>query len=262
VLLRLLVLVDRSRFAARLADRPLARHLAEDAHGRIRRWGVWFELNLNDNVQRTFYYTGWYERPFLEFLRGQLRPGDTYIDVGAHVGIDAAFVAHLTPSGKVVAFEPAPDTVALLRKSVGRLRNVEVVPVALGDAPGTLTLRANPNWHLEDAATRSRFGSGPAVCEAQVVRFDEWATDLTGMDIVKIDVEGGELDVLKGMSASLRRWQPRVVAVEMHEARLRGGRPAEVEIVDLLGDVGYVREQTIANNAIFHRRSVDGADRH
>jgi len=258
-MLRLLVALGCDRRAAAIAYRSRARRLAEDACGRIRRWGVWFDLNLNDRVQRTFYYTGWYERPFLEFLRDELQAEDTYIDVGAHVGIGAAFVANLAPSGKVVAFEPAPDTVALLRDSVGRLENVEVVPAALGDAAGTLTLRANPKWHPEDAATRSRFGAGPPVCEAQVVRFDDWAPGLTRMDVVKIDVEGGELDVLKGMSASLGRLEPRVVAVEIYEPHLAAAGATEVEIVDLLSDLGYLRERTIGHNAIFRLRAGETA---
>jgi FkbM family methyltransferase len=225
--------------------------LALDARGRIRKWGVWFDLNLNDNVQRAFYYTGWYERPFLRFLRDELQADDTYIDVGAHVGIDAAFVAEVARAGRVVAFEPAPDTVAVLRSSVGQLDNVDVIPVALGDAAGTVTLRANPKWHLEDAATRSRFGVGPPVCQAQLVRFDDWATDLARMDVVKIDVEGGELDVLKGMLHSLRRLRPRVVAVELYGPHLAAARTTEGEIVELLTDLGYRRDRTIGDNAIF-----------
>jgi FkbM family methyltransferase len=224
LMLRLLVAVGGHRQAAAVAYRSRARRLALDGRGRIRRWGVWFDLNLNDNVQRTFYYTGWYERPFLKFLRDELQADDTYIDVGAHIGIDAAFVANVAPAGTVVAFEPVPDTVSLLRNSVGRLDNVEVVPAALGDCAGTLTLRANPKWHLEDAATRSQFGEGSPVCEAQLVRFDDWATRLTRMDVVKIDVEGGELGVLKGMLESLRRLQPRIVAVEDLRAARRSGR--------------------------------------
>jgi FkbM family methyltransferase len=255
-MLRLLVLLGCHRKAAAVAYRSRARRLALDAHGRIRRWGVWFDLNLNDNVQRTFYYTGWYERPFLKFLRDELQSDDTYIDVGAHIGIDAAFVAKLAPAGTVVAFEPAPDTVAVLRDSVGRLDNVEVVPVALGDGAGTLTLRTNPKWHPDDAATRSSVGAGPPVCQAQLLRFDDWATDLTRMDVIKIDVEGAELDVLKGMPQSLRRLQPRVVAVEIYPPYLAAAGTSEEEIVELLADVGYSRERTIGDNAIFRLRGA------
>lgn len=65
VMLRILVLLGCHRKAAAVAYGSRARRLALDARGRIRRWGVSFDLNLNDNVQRPFYYTGWYERSFL-----------------------------------------------------------------------------------------------------------------------------------------------------------------------------------------------------
>ena len=104
---RLLVLLGLYERAGAVAYRSRARRLARDADVAIRRWGVRFALNLNDNVQRTFYYTGWYERRFLEFLADELDADDTYVDVGAHIGIDAAFAARVVPAGAVVAFEPA-----------------------------------------------------------------------------------------------------------------------------------------------------------
>jgi uncharacterized membrane protein YkvA (DUF1232 family) len=97
------------------------------------------------------------------------------------------------------------------------------------------------------------------VCEAPVVRFDDWATNLARMDVVKIDVEGSELDVLRGMSASLDRLRPRVVAVETYEPHLAAAGTSEAEIVELLGDLGYVRERTIGHNAVFRLRGQDAA---
>jgi FkbM family methyltransferase len=258
-LLRLLTMLGCSGQAATVAYRTRARLLARDRRGHIRRWGVSFDLNLNDNVQRSFYYTGWYERPFLEFLREELRADDTYIDVGAHVGIDAAFAAQHASAGSVVAFEPSPDTVARLRDSFGQRDNVEVVPVALGDAAGTVTLHANTKWHPEDAATRSRYADGPEVCEATVVRFDDWGQHVNRMDVVKIDVEGDELNVLKGMSGSLARMQPRVVAVEIYEPHLAAAGVAEADIVNLLDELGYARERKIGDNVIFRLRGTEPA---
>jgi FkbM family methyltransferase len=230
-----------------------------DSRGRIRRWGVRFDLNLNDNVQRSFYYTGWYERAFLRFLRDELEPEDTYIDVGAHVGIDAAYVANFVPAGTVAAFEPAPDAVSSLRHSAGSRDNVTVIPVALGDRAGQAILRANPKWHREDAATRSRFTAGPPIYTVPLVRFDDWANDLTRMDVVKIDAEGSELDVLRGMEHSLTRLQPRVVAVEMYRPYLAAAGWTEKELVALLDALGYARERTIGDNAIFRLRTASGS---
>jgi FkbM family methyltransferase len=251
VLLRLLVLMGFQYRAGTVAYRSRARRLARDARVRLRRWGVWFELNLNDNVQRMFYYTGWYEPAFLQFLNRELDRSDTYVDVGAHVGIDAAFAARRVPQGMVVAFEPVPESFSRLRDSFAGWGNVQVIEAALGEDAGRVTLRANPKWHPDDAATRSRFATGPVVCDAEVLRFDEWAVSLDRMDVVKIDVEGSEFDVLKGMTESLRRLRPRVVAVELYAPYLRAAGTSEDEITEHLNALGYRREQTIGDNAIF-----------
>jgi FkbM family methyltransferase len=260
VLLRTLTAIGAAGWADAVAYRSRARRLAVDARAVMRRWGIRFELNLNDNVQRTFYYTGWYERSFLKFLRSELRADDTYVDVGAHVGIDAAFVARLAPRGKVVAFEAAPDTAETLRDSLGHLENVEVVGAALGGHAGRLTLRENPKWHPEDAATRTALGTGPPVANPVLIRFDDWAKRLNRMDVLKIDVEGSEFDVLKGMTESIRGLQPRLIAVELYGPHLEAAGTSEQQIATYLGDLGYVHEQTIGHNAIFrHRAAAEAA---
>jgi FkbM family methyltransferase len=259
VWLRLLSALGGANRAGAVAYRSKARRLASDARARMRRWGVRFELNLNDNVQRTFYYTGWYERAFLKFLQRELRPTDTYVDVGAHVGIHAAFAARLVPQGNVVAFEPAPDTSALLRRSLGDRPNVEVVAAGLDAQAGKIALRTNPKWHREDASTRSRFGTGELVCEAPVLRFDDWAGSLERMDIVKIDAEGAERDVLLGMSGSIQSLRPRLVAIEVYAPYLAAAGATEAEIIDFLVDLGYVRERTIGHNVIFRLRGTKTA---
>ena len=103
-----------------------------------------FDLDLDDHIQRTFYFTRWYERRFLEFLGDELHADDVYIDVGAHVGIDAVFAARRC--AQVVAFEAAPDTAAVLSRTAGQVDNIVVVPLALAAEVGYLELKANPAW--------------------------------------------------------------------------------------------------------------------
>lgn len=61
---------------------------------RVCRLGLLFDLDLRDNVQRTLFFTGCYERRYLRNLRRLVRSGDVFVDIGAHIGIHALIIAH------------------------------------------------------------------------------------------------------------------------------------------------------------------------
>jgi FkbM family methyltransferase len=214
---------------------------------RAKRRGVAFDLDLRDNVQRTLYFTGWYERRYLSLLLQETRRGDVYVDIGAHIGIHALLVARRLQQlggGSVVAFEPSPDTVSQLSRTAARnlLTNVTVVDVALGAVRGSIELRADPErFEAADAAVRSRVGPGPVVARPRLTTFDEWLSgaEISRVDIVKIDVEGDELAVLQGMRNTLLRLKPRAVGVEIREYILERAGVSEAEVRAELAGAGY-----------------------
>ncbi|GAA4287532.1 hypothetical protein GCM10022262_18910 [Georgenia daeguensis] len=141
-----------------------------------------------------------------------LRPGDLAFDVGSHVGNRVRAFRRL--GARVVAVEPQPDLVAVLHRIYGRDPDVMVEARAVGARAGTATLRIAtrtptvstlvPSW-MEEVRTDRRFAS---------VRWDrELTVPLTTLDALvarhgeprfcKIDVEGSELDVLRGLSTAV-----------------------------------------------------------
>jgi FkbM family methyltransferase len=225
---------------------------------RVRRLGLDLELDLRDNLQRTLYFTGTYEPELLRFLRAELRRGDLFADVGAHVGVhslSAAARLRELGGGTVIAFEPAADSAAALRSAAAanRLR-VTVVELALGAAPGRAGLFADPRYDLADAGVRSLHGSGTLVQSVPVVAFDDWAgqAGLDRLDLVKLDVEGGELEALRGMRGSLRRWRPRTLVVEAKEPVMARAGVAGGDLRRLLRDCGYRPSgQAFQHNQVF-----------
>lgn len=265
------LLGDRGRRHAEWrATRALPSWLDEaPATVRVRRQRLHWELDLRDNVQRTIYYTGHYEPELGERLQAELtRPGAVYLDIGAHVGAHALPLAqHLAPcGGKVIAFEPAPDTARKLRATARRSQvvNLHVVEAALGDRPAQIHLRGNADFNAMDAGVRSKFGTGQAVCVVPVVVFDQWAqeTSLDRLDVVKIDVEGAEYEALSGMKNSLGRLLPRLVVVELMDEYLRRAGASVQAIADLLSRCGYDQVGAIADRCGFFRprTQVPGAD--
>lgn len=155
--------------------------------------------------------------------RCRLLPGALVLDVGANVGFFSWRVAAFQPRARVVAFEPEASNLAVLREVFDRLGiDGEVVGAACGAAPGRadLHLRSSvthtlvPTHHLELA-------SG-GVQEVDVVALDGWLSAHgygdTPVGLLKIDVEGAEVDVLRGATATLQRTS--TVVLEHHGADL------------------------------------------
>jgi FkbM family methyltransferase len=225
----------------------LALRLHFDGLVQARRLGVKFELDLEDHIQRTMYLTGYYERGLGEFLRRSAGMGDVYLDVGANVGIHALPMARRLreKAGSVIAVEAAPDTARMLESAItkNRLENVTVAPVALGVTPGTAALRVREGYEAADVGTRTLFGDGVTQFTVNIVRGDDLLRDLgvERLDILKIDIEGGELDALRGLEKSLLRFKPRIIVAELRDdtMELRADEATTATTAAFLEEVGY-----------------------
>ena len=152
-------------------------------------------------------------------LQEHLGPGDVFYDIGAAVGFFTVLGARLVgPGGRVCAFEPLPANAAALRHNVALngFDQVAVIEAAVGRSAGTavLELSAEPTWaRLASPASAGAERS----TTVRVVSVDELLAsgELPPPTLVKIDVEGAELEVIGGMTAALRRHRP-VMLCEMH----------------------------------------------
>jgi FkbM family methyltransferase len=145
--------------------------------------------------------------------------GDTVLDLGANIGFFAMHLQQLAPGIRVHCFEPASANRAMIERNVkanGCKSSVMVHPFAVAGGPGRLELRGAAN-----SVHRSIFASrfvGEEVEVVDAVGLDQ-ALDLCGnrpVDLLKIDVEGAEIEVVEGLPAG--RWgQVRRVVVEYHD---------------------------------------------
>jgi FkbM family methyltransferase len=158
-------------------------------------------------------------------FRDAVRPGMTALDVGANVGAYSLLLGQwVGPSGAVAAFEPAPDVHDGLRRHIHlNALDAIVTPVraAVGAEAGTahLVVAKTPG---ESRLATSADGDATTVA-VPVTTIDEFCAQahLTP-DFIKIDVEGAELDVLRGARETIRRTRGRLsLFVEMHPSRWR-----------------------------------------
>ncbi len=175
---------------------------------------------LDDHGFRRLWLHGDYEPDIVAFARAVLRPGDTAVDVGANVGVHSLrFAALVGEHGRVHAFEPNDELVKVLRGSVrhnGWEDRVMVHDIALGEASGTGTLYVNDSVGLLSSITQADWLAESAEQTIQISRLDDveavWASPIR---LLKVDVEGGELAVLRGGSSLIKTSPPRYLIVEV-----------------------------------------------
>jgi FkbM family methyltransferase len=163
--------------------------------------------SLEPNVQR--------------ILATLIEPGFVVYDIGANVGFFTVLAARLTgPMGSVYSLEPAPHCAAAVAANaeLNGLANVTVLQRAAGRAAGRerLYVVADQSWsHLE---SRGRHPLTTDALEVEVAAIDDLVAggELPPPDLVKLDVEGSEVDVLAGMRRTIAEHRPRVVC-ELHE---------------------------------------------
>lgn len=195
----------------------------------VRRQGLRWQLDLRDNLQAVLYYAGRYEPAVSRFLRSELRPGDVVLDVGANIGLHSLGAAKQLKDlggGRVIAFEPAEDSLAKLRAAAERndlADLITLVPAALGERTHQAALHADPRYDPADSGVRSLQADGEVVQDVPVIRLDDWVREhsLERLDVIKLDVEGSETAALGGATRTLVRLQPRAVLVEDKRPDLR-----------------------------------------
>ncbi|MBL8756943.1 MAG: FkbM family methyltransferase [Phycisphaerae bacterium] len=183
--------------------------------------GYMMDLVLDDWPERWCYFLGRYYEPHTQRLfQLALRPGDTFIDIGANIGMTALVAARLVgPSGRVLCFEPNPAARERLEHHVALnalQRVIETRPLGLADAPGELDLLV-PEHSGQATFARGAEGTRPPPGvrrhRARVSTADAELAALAGAPmLLKIDVEGFELRVLRGMARTLESRRPAVVA--------------------------------------------------
>ena len=182
-------------------------------------------------LYRAWRYRWKLDREEIRFVRRNLAPGDTAVDIGAHKGAYAYWMHRaVAPAGRVVCFEPQPELAESLRrmKSALRLDRLEVESLALSSRSGEMTLtvpgrRSSPAGTLEAGLI-----AGPhAAYPVRVTTLDQHLGTESPVRLIKCDVEGHELEVFRGGEGLLRAWRP-ILLFECEERHHRRHTSADV----------------------------------
>lgn len=219
-------------------------------------------LKINLHGSAVQFATGAAERPMQEAVVAELRPGATFYDIGANVGFVTLLAARLVgPTGRVVAFEPVPENVAAIRHNLA-LNGIdwaEVRQTAVADKPGSAKLILSDVSAFSRLATVNVPTGARGQIEVQVTTVDEFMASgqAPPPDLVKIDVEGAELEVIEGMRETLARHHPAVLT-EVHDCQSEyaalmaglGYKPLNLDEVDVPVENGHRNVHTLAKPTV------------
>lgn len=188
--------------------------------------GLRLFVDLSDHVIGWGVIRGKYERREINFMQRMVRPGQTVLDVGAHIGLFTVIAANLVgPEGKVYSFEPLEQQRSLLERSVrdnGFIDRVVVEPAAVSDQPGVGQMNV-PDYTVNSGGAHllgleSEAQPGHVAKKVPLIQLDEYPLRRP-VNFIKIDIEGAEPLALRGASRLLRGDRP-VVLSEVHPAQL------------------------------------------
>jgi len=189
-------------------------------------------VNPAESIGWAIYSRGIYEMPLTEALWRLAQPGDIVVDGGANIGYATSILgARVGPRGKVHSFEPDPRSFGELQRNVaeweqrGQRGGFVLHASALGARSGTAILQvpASFEWNggrarIESAAAEedaiSELDRGITKLQVKLVTLDEVFSQGENVSVVKLDVEGFELDALMGMEQMMREHRIRYVVFE------------------------------------------------
>jgi FkbM family methyltransferase len=207
------------------------------------RRGLWMKLDMRDMIQETILLTKLWDPETTEFILDNLSAGNVFVDIGANVGYFTLLAAQrVGDEGRVLCIEPNPSVAGQLRENVERsgLFNVTVVQAACSHTVGPRVLYLSGISNTGRSSLSAENVDGAECVKVHCVTADGLVQDhgLLRIDVVKIDVEGAEFEVLRGMTDILSRAKPKLV-LELEPHLLKSFSVRVEDVVDFVGSYGY-----------------------
>jgi len=170
-------------------------------------------VSTRSYIEWKIFSEGTYEAVTGNIIRMSLNPGDTALDIGANIGVHTLRMAEsVGRNGRVIACEPLPHLQEKLNQNI-KLNCFEswvsIIPKAISDTNGTTQMTGDPNAFNQGTARMDAHEG----FEVPVITGDSLLHQLgiKSLNLIKIDVEGFEMNVIRGLKESIALYQPRII---------------------------------------------------
>lgn len=213
------------------------------ASARIGHPGFFARFDLRDRHQFNLYMQGDHEPDTERLFRKLVARKRCIVDIGAYIGTYSLQAAKINPKARIYALEPFPKLRDSIEEGIrlNGFQNIELIQTAVSDNDGEATLVSTDplgesGWNFVTDKTME----GKDHIKVQTLKLDTILIGLeTPPDIIKIDVEGHELHVLRGARKTLSSPGRREIIIEINETCLRNQGSSGKEVHDFLQEIGY-----------------------
>lgn len=246
--LRAIPLVRRFRY--NYLKNWIEQHPQSDVISHIK-GGLKMKLRIEDWVQQNIFLHGYYEENETNYLLNKSKNVNTFIDIGANVGYFSLLTSAniCKNNGKIFAFEPITRTFERLQENIF-LNNITCInnyKIAISDSNTSLEINIgnDQNWGMSSINKHDQLSSLSETVKCQTL--DSFCEEhhITAIDLVKIDVEGAEFKVLKGMINVIQLYKPEIL-IEIIDTHLNQQGVNSSDIFKYLWSKGY-RSYEIGN---------------
>lgn len=197
-------------------------------------------LDPSDWIDRFIYFWNQWEPNETRLIRKVLRPGDTFVDVGANIGYFTLLGSRIVgDTGSVIAIEPTPPTAEKLRSNIAlnNLCNVTVHECAAASENGSV--RINKHYEINSGMNSLRHGKLSEFWNVSCRRLDDLLSDRS-IQFIKMDIEGAELLALLGFKNGLSRQNSPDMLLEISPDMVAALGGDYHEIFDIMREAGYL----------------------
>jgi FkbM family methyltransferase len=221
----------------------------------------WMNLNLEDRIQRRIFLKKSHE-PETEFIFEKFfKEAKCFFDIGGNIGYFSLLGSAINPDLQTYAFEPLPSNISTFKKNIelnkGFNERIHIVEKCLSDSSGEVTFFVPPDgecgWGTMDTeeSNEETTSSWPKITR-EALTFDEFIEKNPSIkpDLIKIDVEGSEINVLKGALNYLENNKVLAFCIELNEETLKAKNYSSQKVIDLMSSIGYVAHYISDNSLI------------
>lgn len=223
-------------------------------------------VDIEEWIQQQIFFFGVYDAAGIKFIKQSLQPGDTFLDVGANLGTySLSASSRLDPDqgGLVHAFEPVSAIRSRLEENLERngVTHVKVNPTAVFHETTRLEIYLSDRENIGMSSVFHHDAESGKTEEVEAIRLDDYISreKIGKVHLVKIDIEGAELNALKGMKACIERDHP-VFLLEISNNVLGEESEKGLETLNFLRDRGYEMYSIQEDGSLRPEKSTENKD--